>query len=345
LIGGLEMKNLKFKLIVSLGIIIAAMLIAGISVYAANESTEIVQQTNGDYMIYINNNEGTNFSFAFSDSSSAAETSLTYYTAGTDAKGNKVAYINTTILNNNPAIKTAVTAKPPVTIYMWAKVLNSQGTYDYIEEAAPVNVGSAIQEEDVKAAGAVTNTIPVNINQTGPSTSDVNGVPTTVQTGTIELTDTSAQYEYQIVKLPSTDEYNNLFSLAATISKYLNSTNVSMIEKIDTYNTFNSLYNSLQPSAADSNWLPVTNYQILQPADTKNGDQYIVWIKNTTTGEIDAQFMTSTQIPNQTWTREVISALPITGADYTLEIIFGILLVAAAGVYIVIRRLESKNRK
>ena len=315
-------------------IAVSAMFITGLSVYATNDNLNIVKQANGDYMIYINGNETANFEFAFSNNPGADAAALTYYTNGTDGTGDNIAYVSS-------AIQAAVNFASPT--YMWAKT--SSG---YIVNGVQIDLSQAIPEADLQAAANVTKKIPVNAVPTTTTVSNANGVTITLTVGKLVLTDTSAQYEYQIIPMPNTAEYNNLFSLATTISKFPSSANVTTLQKIQTYSTFNGLYNSLQPGASNANWLPVVNNEILQPADAQNGEQYIVWIKQTkgTNVTIDAQFMTSERQYDEKYTRDLVTTLlPMTGMDYTLEIVFGILLVATITVYIVVRRLENKNKR
>ena len=54
----------------------------------------------------------------------------------------------------------------------------------------------------------------------------------------------------------------------------------------------NKVYEKLKPTNQDD-WIEVQNNEILQPDDTKDGEQYILWLKedNETNSKIDIQFL------------------------------------------------------
>jgi len=329
------MKSLRVKLIIGFIVFAVAMLVTGISVYGTNENIEIVQKSSSSYLIYISGNEKTNFEFAFSNVEGVEPSPSSYKPIGTDGAGDNIAYIDSSTIGMFSS-----------SVYMWARIV---GTTNYIEENKEINLSQAILDTDLQFAANVTKKIPVSIDTT-TTENIVDGATVTLTVGKIVIENPVGTYEYQIVPLTDTTllkiaEYNNFMSLATAIYEFPKSTNITMMQKIETYNTFKSVYDSLQPTAADANWILAENNEIPQPIDAKSGDNYIVWIKQTNNGvvTIDAQFMTSTRDYNAKTTRDLITGLPVTGDDYTLLMTFGILAAASIIVYIVIRRLENKK--
>ena len=102
-----------------------------------------------------------------------------------------------------------------------------------------------------------------------------------------------------------------------------------MYTKIGVYNKFNKLYEKLKPTNQD-NWIEVQNNEILQPEDTKDGDQYILWLKedNETNSKVDIQFLTSTrQETEEKIVEKITTRLPVTYDNNILLIVLVILII------------------
>ncbi|MBO5412993.1 MAG: LPXTG cell wall anchor domain-containing protein [Clostridia bacterium] len=314
------MRNLKLKIIFLVGIF-SLILLLGLPVNAANENVQLVKQTETDYLIYINGNLDSSFEFAFSDDNTADKETLTYLSAATDSAegGNYIAYINSYTTENK---------------YMWAK--DAEGTY--FVEGIELDLSKAIPADELTAIQNVTKKIAVDTEKVQVEEKTIDGNQVTVTTGKVVF-ENEGNYEYQIVKLPSTTEYNELMDLAERISK-INST-TDMYTKLGLYTKFNNLYNELSLELLDEKWIDVQNQEILQPEDTENGDKYVLWIRegNTT----DAQFLTSKYVEEKV-TEEITVKLPVTGDNNTLLIVLGILVVAIIVVSIRIKSLKKENK-
>ena len=314
------MRNLKLKIIFLVGIF-SLILLLGLPVNAANENVQLVKQTETDYLIYINGNLDSSFEFAFSDDNTADKDTLTYLSAATDSAegGNYIAYINSYTTENK---------------YMWAK--DAEGTY--FVEGVELDLSKAIPADELTAIQNVTKKIAVDTEQVQVEEKTIDGNKVTVTTGKVVFKN-EGNYEYQIVKLPSVAEYNELMDLAERISK-INST-TDMYTKLGLYTKFNNLYNELSSALIEEKWIDVQNQEILQPEDTENGDKYVLWIREGNT--IDAQFLTSKYVEEKV-TEEITVKLPVTGDNNTLLIILGILVVAIIVVSIRIKSLKKENK-
>lgn len=314
------MQNLKLKIIFLVGIF-SLILLLGLPVNAANENVQLVKQTETDYLIYINGNLDSSFEFAFSDDNTADKETLTYLSAATDSAegGNYIAYINSYTTENK---------------YMWAK--DAEGTY--FVEGVELDLSKAIPADELTAIQNVTKKIAVDTEQVQVEEKTIDGNQVTVTTGKVVF-ENEGNYEYQIVKLPSATEYNELMDLAERISK-INST-TDMYTKLGLYTKFNNLYNELSSALIEEKWIDVQNQEILQPEDTENGDKYVLWIREGNT--IDAQFLTSKYVEEKV-TEEITVKLPVTGDNNTLLIVLGILVVAIIVVSIRIKSLKKENK-
>lgn len=314
------MRNLKLKIIFLVGIF-SLILLLGLPVNAANENVQLVKQTETDYLIYINGNLDSSFEFAFSDDNTADKETLTYLSAATDSAegGNYIAYINSYTTENK---------------YMWAK--DAEGTY--FVEGVELDLSKAIPADELTAIQNVTKKIAVDTEQVQVEEKTIDGNKVTVTTGKVVF-ENEGNYEYQIVKLPNTTEYNELMDLAERISK-INST-TDMYTKLGLYTEFNNLYNELSSALIEENWIDVQNQEILQPEDTENGDKYVLWIREGNT--IDAQFLTSKYVEEKV-TEEITVKLPVTGDNNILLIVLGILVLAIIVVSIRIKSLKKENK-
>ncbi len=312
--------NLKLKLIFLVGIF-ALILLLGVPVNAANENIQLIKQSDTDYLIYINGHLQETFEFAFSDDSTADKETLTYLSAATDSKnkGNYIAYINQYTTQKQ---------------YMWAR--DTEGTY--FVEGVELDLSSAILAEQLSDIQNVTKKIAVDTTQVKEEEKEVNGNTVTVTTGKVVFIN-EGNYEYQIIKLPNTTEYNELMDLAERIAKI--NTETDMYTKLELYTKFNTLYSKLSSELSEENWIDVQNQEILQPEDTKNGDKYVLWIREGNV--IDAQFLTSKYVEEKV-TEKIEVMLPLTYDNNTLLIVLVILIVATVIVSIRIKSLKKEDK-
>ena len=314
------MRNLKFKIILLVGIF-TLILLLGLPVNASNENIQIVKQSDTEYLIYINEHLDSTFEFAFSDSNTADKDTLTYLSAATDSAegGNYIAYINSYTTENK---------------YMWAK--DEEGTY--FVEGVELDLSKAITADELSQIQTVTKKIAVDTDQVQVEEKTIDGNKVKVTTGKVVF-ENEGDYEYQIVKLPNTTEYNEIMDLAERISKINNETD--MYTKLGLYIIFNNLYNTLSLNLLEENWVDVQNNEILQPEDTKNGDKYVLWVREGKT--IDAQFLTS-KYEEEKVVEQITTKLPVTYDNNTLLIVLVALVIATIVVSIRIKSLKKENK-
>ncbi|MGN1298967.1 MAG: hypothetical protein ACI4UE_03185 [Candidatus Scatovivens sp.] len=327
------MANLKNKLIVLIIVFILGIVALQVSAYATNENIEIIKKSNEDYLIYIKDNLNKDFEFAFSNDKEGKDLNFDKK-AGLDsdpksANANKIAYVNSLTIGlfNKPT-------------YMWAKDENG-----YIIEGVEIDLNKAISATSLEEMSNITKTIPVNLEQTNTTEEEVDGKKIITTVGKVVLENTDGKYQYVLVKLPNSEEYDELLSLLTRISKFNDETD--MYTKISVFNKFNSLYESLKPTS-ESDWTDVVNNEILQPSDSKNGEQYVLWLKeeNKSNTKIDIQLLTCNREESEEKIVEKITTkLPVTYDNNVLLVVLAVLIIAIIVVSLRIRSLNKKEEK
>ena len=327
------MGSLRKKIIVLIAVFILGIVALQVSVYASNENIEIVKKSNQDYLIYIKDNLKKDFKFAFSNDKDGQDLNFDKNagldSAPTNSNANKIAYVNSLTIN--------LFEKPT---YMWAK--NDSG---YILKGVEIDLSRAVSLATLEEISKVTKKITVDVSKTNTTEKEENGIKITTTVGKVVLKDTEGKYQYALVKLPSSNEYNELLSLLTRISKFNSETD--MYTKIGVFNRFNYLYEKLKPTS-ESNWITVENNEILQPENTENGEQYVLWLKeeNSYGTKYDIQLLTSTREETEEKIVEKITTkLPVTYDDNTLLYIFGGLILAIVIVSLKIVSLNKKYKK
>lgn len=310
------MRNLNLKIMFIVGIFLLILLLS-LPVNAANENIQLVKQSDTEYLIYVDGHLKNTFEFAFSED----ETEPTSYLVSakdSNEGGNYIAYIN----EYTTASK-----------YLWAK--DSEGTF---AEGIEIDLNEAIPANELEEIQNVTKKIAVDTSKIQVEEKEVNGNTVTVTTGKVVLEE-EGNYEYQIVKLPNTDKYNELMDLAERISKISKETD--MYSKLVLYTRFNTLYNELSSELDNDAWKEVENQEILQPEDTENGDKYVLWIK----GEdiLDAQFLTS-KYDEEKVIEKITTKLPVTYDNNTLLVVLAVLVIAIVAVSVRIKSLKKESK-
>lgn len=324
------MAKFKNKLIVLLIVFVLGIVVLQVTVNASNENIEIIKKSESDYLIYIKDNLDTDFEFAFSNNKDGSDLVFDKK-AGLDSKpedtkANKIAYINnlTIGLFENQT-------------YMWAKDENG-----YIVEGVEIDLNKAILATELEDMSNITKIIPVDLTKTSTTEKEVDNKKIITTVGKVVLEESEGKYQYILVKLPNSEEYDELLNLLTRISKFNKDTD--MYTKVGVYNKFYKLYEKLKPTNQD-NWIEVENNEILQPDDTKDGEQYILWLKedNETNSKIDIQFLTSTrQETEEKIVEKITTKLPVTYDNNILLIVLVILIIA---IVIVALRIKSLNKK
>lgn len=308
--------------------------------WAATDEMVIVQNDPEQYIIYHPKIENQNFEFAFSTKQDATNEELDFMSA-VQSEGKYVAYIDQEMLDQ------LVTGEDD-SIFFYAKENNN-----YLVQGEKVELANAIPEEHLQVIENITKKIDVDTTQQNTDTQIIDGAEYTVTTGKVVITDRSdATYSYQLVKVADSEDYSKLMDLAETISNF--PADISMTEKITTLEEFYTIYAKLAPTATSDAWLPVEDREIAQPSDTKDGEQYILWIKmeagDLEAPVIDAQFLTSVEdMDRKTETEQVVkkttSLLPITYDSLVLIGVFGVIAVALVIVIIAKKKSEKENGK
>lgn len=327
------MTKLKSKLIISSIVFLLAIITMQLSIYAANENIEIVEKSNTDYLIYIKDNLSTDFEFAFSNNQNQDKSALVFKKAETDSESvdaNKIAFVNSTTIGlfENPT-------------YMWVKDTKE----NYIIDGIQIDLKQALTDKELDNIANTTKVIPVDAKQTDTTKIEKDDKTITTTLGKVVLPKTKGNYEYIIVKLPYSDDYENLDKLATRISKFNDETD--MYTKISLYKEFNKLVEKLRPNST-SNWIKVESNEIKQPEDAENGTKYVLWI-NENNGEDskqDVQFLTSQkEVSEEKIIETITTKLPVTYDNNVLLIVLAVLIVAAIAVFIRIKVLSKKEKQ
>lgn len=332
------MRHLKTKLTLVVLISIVFILILQVSVLATNEKLVIVKNAEEKYIIYIDGVEKEKFEFAFSSDKETEKTSLDYINSIQTTDLTETAYLDSEVLAK---------IKDKNNIYIWVKIGEN-----YVLEAQKVDLNEAIEDSKIKMVENITKIIRVNTEETETREEVINNVKTTITTGKVDiLEDALNTYYYQLIRLPNTEDYNRLMSLAEEIYK-LNS-DISTFEKLAKSKEFYNLYNELIPNTNDENWLKVNNMKVKQPEDSKQDEKYIVWLKMVTpSGEeiIDAQFLKCYEDYKPEYIKEDVvvkttNKLPITYDSIALIVLFAILILAIIVIYAKKKKAEKNGKE
>lgn len=321
-------KSLAQKVMLFLAVTIITITLLQSFSLAKSENVQMIKKSEKEYIIYVSNLIGSEFEFSFANKKDESKENLVFTNSALDQEdnGNNIAYIDETIYNNYFDGKKET--------YLWVK----QGT-EYKVEAEKVNLKDALTEEDIQELNNATKKIPVKFGELNLPAETVDGVKITRRMGTINIEDNSeTEYSYKMLKSTEESKVEELINLANEMNK-LDEKNT--YDKLSIYGQFKSLYEELKPS---DGWNVAENNVIKQPQESKKGEQYLVWIKNEQT--TDVQIMTcnddyTPEYENKKIINKVITKLPITGESLALYIIAAILIVLIVTVAI----LKVKNNK
>jgi len=332
------MSNLKLKGIYMLIILIMILGIIPSVILATNEENkiQIYKENEKEYMIYIQNNMNTEFEFAFSNDKNADKTTLTYRISAKDSQeqdeSNYVAYTNISLYDT-------YFQNSSVTTYLWARKVDGE----YFIEGKEVDLLNAITQEQIDLVNNITKIIKVDTKNTLTTEEVVDDVNITKTVGKIDMLEKGENY-YQFVRLPNNEEYTKFMQIAEKIAKKKNLDDMYL--KLEIVKDFITLSQKLSPELDSKDWIKVKDKTILQPEDSKNGEQYIVWLKNEDPNKqltkIDVQFLTcfedyKPEIINE----KVATKLPVT---YDNPMLFIVLIILLA-LFIIVLLLRAKTNK
>ena len=322
------MINFKFKKIILILLVITISSISGI-VNASNENIQIIKKSGNEYLIYISEHMDSQFEFAFSNDQGADKETLGYKSSILDSTSekNNVAYIDNSLYTTYFSGKT----------YFWARDLSGK----YFAEKVEVDLSKAIEESNVNLINNLTKIIKVDTKNTITTSEVVNEVKVTKTVGKVDVLEEGTTY-YQLVKLPASEDYNEFMKTAEKIANDKIENN--MYAKLEVANKFSDYYNRLVPDIDDANWIKVSNNTILQPEESHNGEQYILWLKteNNHENKIDVQFLTCFEdYKPEVISEKITTKLPVTYDNPILFIILAVLVVA----FVVVLILRNKSEK
>lgn len=333
----MERSTIKF---ITISILLLAIILLPNIVSAETQNSIIVKQSN-NYIIYNESIMKEEFTFAFGNSKE--EKDLIYFPsakAENGEEGRNVAYIDE---------ETKAYINETGDTFFFVK--NKVG--EYILEGQKIDIKQAL---DKKYVEETTKRIKVDTTKNNIEVKEINGVKTEITKGKVVITDDAkAKYSYILIKLPTTGEndYTKLMKLAEKISNKEEVEKLELIEKLKLMESFYTLYKEKEPKSNDSSWLPVENLEIMQPEDSKNEEQYIVYIKSENGEEttIDAQFLTSYEKYTPIYEKETIkiketTKLPVTfDSTITLIVIFAIIVVAIIVLLVIRKKVSKKEEK
>ena len=310
------MKIKKSKILVTMILFVIMLLsILQIKSFATDSDIIVVKENDSEYLVYVNNMIGENFSFAFSNSKE--ETNLNYRESVIDNEGNHIAYVNGELKTQYFGSQT----------YIWVKTADDKVVIE----------GKEITLDGVKTVA--------QLNQIEGLTKKIT-VQSTAEDDKITINgEQNKTYYYQFAMVTSSQEYDRLLTLVNEISQYNENTNV--FTKLQAYNELNNLYNSLVANLDDEKWLEAQNLEITKPYDAKQDSQYVLWLKDSD-GNVDVQFLTAyekqvTTVTEQAKVENVASALPYTYDEATiLFVALGVVMVAIVAI-IVFKVINAKK--
>ena len=304
---------MRRKIVFCILITLLTLLILGVCSIASNEGLSILKGYDDEYLIYVRNHEDTVFEFAYANSQSVDKNTLRYRAYASDTLGNKIAYINASVLADG-VFDTSPT-------YIWVRTIAGK---EYIINGVEINLTKVLDIETLEEVSDITRRIPVNVEGSVVTEEIIDGKKVSITQGKMVLEDNTKEYEYQIIRIKNDPSYDNLIDLARRIAKFDDSTDNAT--KIAIYTAFYEELEKLQPSVTDTKWARADNNEIIQPEDTEDGEVYLVWLKDVETGVIDMQIMTAVK----QYEEEKIRELPVTGEDYMLWIVSGIAMTGMA---------------
>lgn len=330
------MKRALTKYVMLCLLLITIITLLPVFSFAKSENIQMIKKNENEYMIYISSLLNEEFQFAFSNDATVDKSTLVDFRDSAVDKienGNHIAYVDVDLYTQY--------FKDKDNTFLWVK----QGE-NYILKAEKVELSKALSEDEIQSFNSITKKIDVKIGKKELPKQTVNGVEISHNIGTINITDNqNATYSYKIVKATENSKAKRLIELANEINS-LNNANI--FEQLSVYNRFKEVYLNIIPNKNDKKWTEVNDYTIEQSQESKEGDQYIVWIKQETEEKsvIDVQIMLCDEdyIPEYEKQEKVIKEtvkLPITGDNLALFVFAGVILVLIIAVVI----LKVRNKK
>lgn len=350
------MNQISIKLLSVLAIILFIAVLP-IAVFATNEDISLVATMNSEnkqeYTIYIKGISTQNFKYAFTNIENADPEGmdLQFINSNPDlGEGNQAAFLNAETYEK--------LSKDDKAIYMWAKINDEEGNEKLILKNVKLDLHEALTEEKLDQVETLTQKIDVEIadNQDDTTTvrnEKVDGVDEVANVGYVKIKDDdkNAKYYYEMVKLPSTDEYNKLNTLANQLKDEYDAKD--MYEKVKLATEFSDVFEKVTEQAK---WEEVKNLTIKQDETSKAGDQYIILLKKVAKVDkkeveiLDVQFLTADETEKENVEIEKVvtketTKLPITYDSIALFVVLGIIVLLVIVVAIRMKKLSKQNEQ
>lgn len=327
-------KSIKISIILILSLVI--LMIPSIA-KASSEST--ILKESDKYLIY--NEKITSNNLVFALSSENEKVDLIFFPVAKDSAAENAKYVAYVDSTNQSYLDENLEA--------FLFVRDKDDTTNYIIDGEKISLKNAIDTEVVETT---TKRIDVDSKETNTTEEIIDGVRTQVTKGKIVIKN-NGEYSYIIIKLPTSGEndYTKLFGYAKELGDTQALDKLTFEEKLELMKNFYTLYTNLEPSVDDEAWQNVgKDMEILEPEDTVNGQQYIVFIQDKTNGIIDAQFMTCKSNYTPLYEKESVviketSKLPVTYDSIALIVIFVVIIVAIIIVLAIRKNASKKENK
>ena len=279
-----------------------------------NSNKIIIQDNNGEYLIYIDGLLNEKFEFAFGSNAD----DLNYIDSIVDNEGNNIAFVDSELK---------------------AQYFNVENTYIWVRnENGTLISGEEINLNDIKTAENIKKIENLTKNITVESGAEDEKIKINGKEG--------EDYYYKFFVAGTSEEYNEFINLVNQISKF--DENTDMFTKLNSYLKLEEIYSKIVPNVEDSNWSKAENQEIAKPYGAKDNEQYVLWLKDSN-GNIDVQVLTAyekqvTLTETVQKTEEVVVSLPVTYDNLTgLFIALGAVILAI--VFIIAFKIISKKRR
>jgi len=331
----------KKKIVFFIALLVFSIVAICLPVSAStNDNIVIVDKSEKEYMILIDEISKNQFQFAFSLLSNEVESNLNYRVSTVDTVNSdslNVAYINESIFDEYFASEGKA--------YLYVKDMEDKS----LLAGAEVNLADSLDGYELALPNLAGQMIMTDATGHFSESNNDKGYDSTTTRGMLKISnvDNGATYYYDLVKVTSdTDDYGTLFNTAKTLGEDSDST----VEVLKNTKTYSELFLKL---VEERDWKVMDDYTVLEPEDTKTGDRYIVFLKEVFdgTGEtyLDVKYLTCTydydnEIIGEQTIEEVVN-LPVTYDNITLLIVFGILFVVIISLIVTKILFNKKDTK
>ena len=337
------MNRISIKLLSVLAIFLFVAVLP-IAVLAANEDVSLVstinEESKTEYIIYIKDYSNQKFKYAYTTNANPGEMDLSYINSISDLGKNQAAFLDAATYEK--------LSKESPTIFIWVK----DEKENLILKGIQLDLTQALTKEEIEISEKLTNRIKVEIADSEEDTTTirnekVDGVEETVAVGYVKIVDDEkATYYYERTKLPSSENYNQLMTLAEQIKNEYDKKDI--YEKIQFGAKFNELYLKVM---SEAKWEELEGTMIEQPEESVAGDKYIILLKKVDNqGEttMDVQFLTAFDAYKPNVVKEEVvtqetSKLPITYDSIALFVALGVIVLLVVLVFIRMKKLNKEN--